>query len=212
MKDFWLTKIIVFFFLCVAISILAGERDAFADSVRFDVSPTHAAGLNRYCFQLTNDDKNEKRLSDIVNHKAPISSVQVKYLTREKDAFRDNISNPDGWKGEHKKTQSGPPHPPGTEGTIFWKTDVKKDMVRPGDRSGEFCFVAKGLVIVRQIITDTKVWKLGGGVAYVSFIELGLSGGGAWIEESDADFMEDSDGDGIPDKFDEAPDKKDKTE
>lgn len=185
-----------FLFVSMCFYILAGAENAFSDSIRVDVSPTHVSGFTRYCFQITNDDQNEP---DPKHHIKNIASLIIKYVckdtTKADHRFRGNITGPDNWNGNISITDEGQ--------KVTWKTENEKETIMPGDRSDVFCFVVNGEITMTEY--ETKF--LLSSDSYTSQSKGPYPFGEVFLtDENDIDFLRDTDGNGIPDKFDEDPD------
>lgn len=182
--------------LLACLTLLSFSPSLLADTVVADVGKTHAAGLSRYCFKATNDDANEATAGHNLRH---IASLTITFRTQDPtlgdDKFRDNITGPDGWKGS---TSGGGTNPR----KVTLKTEDSNKAIGPGDRSGAFCFVAKGEIYVTKMETD---FLTSTGAHVVHSSNNNPFGEARIREDNDTDFMTDTDGDGIPDQFDEAP-------
>jgi len=185
-------------FIPVYFCILTGTENTFADSIRADVSPTHVPDFTRYCFQVTNDDQNEPGPK---HHMENIASLAIKYVskdaTKADHRFRGNVTNPDHWNSTTSLSDENQ--------KVTWKIDKTKGTVMPGDRSDAFCFVVNGEITIAEF--ETEFLQLPD--SYLSQSKcLNPFGEVSLTDENDVDFLRDTDGDGVPDKFDEDPDNK----
>lgn len=178
--------------------VLMGAENAFSDSIRVDVSPTHVSGFTRYCFQVTNDDQNEPNQK---HHIENVASLIIKYICKDATPadhrFRGNLTGPDSWNSNVSITGEGQ--------KAIWKTEKSKETIMPGDRSDVFCFVVNGEITVTGY--ETEFQESPG--SYLSHCKGPYPFGQVSLtDENDIDFLRDTDGDGVPDKFDEDPESR----
>ena len=181
----------------ITVGATALPDPALADSVEVDVSKTHAKGLNRYCFRITNDDENEAEGV----HAEKISSVFVRISPAV--SWRDNIASPDGWDSSTTKDEPGGGG--AAKGSVHWETTDDTKMIGPGDQQDGFCFVVAGTVTIEEVKTDYKP-PMGDGRSKVLSDPPEPNAGTPTTEDNDDDLgLPDADGDGIPDVFDKRP-------
>ena len=209
MSKFRFRKILLLITLCFCI---IGAKNAFADSIRVDVSPTQVPGFTRYCFQIVNDDLNEP---DPKHHVKDIAQLTLKYIsknaTKADHQFRDNVTGPNLWGS--KVTINGQNQMivwsfDGYFGSSTTKYTVEKpdETIKPGCLSSFFSFVVNGEISVTEF--ETGFQQSPG--AYRGHSKSPHPFGEVFLtDENDADFLKDKDSDSVPDIFDNDPDNPD---
>ncbi len=201
-------KILLFTTLCLG--LFMGTKNTVADSIRADVNATYVPGFTRYCFQITNDDRNEP---DPKYHTEQIASVTIKFISKDATAadhrFRGNITGPKLW--DSKATIRGKDQQVvWTYGGYFgagsktkFTVDKTDETIKPGNRSSVFSFIVNGEITVTEI--ETGYQESPGFFRNHSKISNPF-GEGLLTNNNDTDFLRDKDGDGIVDIFDDNPD------
>ncbi len=201
-------KILLFTTLCLG--LFMGTKNTVADSVRADVNATYVPGFTRYCFQITNDDRNEP---DPKYHTEHIASVTIKFTSKDATAadhrFRNNVTGPKLW--DSKVTIQGKDQQVvWTYGGYFgagsktkFTVDKTDETIKPGNRSSIFSFIVNGELTVTEIETG---YQESPGFFRSHCKITNPFGEGILTNDNDTDFLRDKDGDGIADIFDDNPD------
>ncbi|MFQ5964904.1 MAG: hypothetical protein ACE5KZ_11550 [Candidatus Scalinduaceae bacterium] len=207
MNKFRFFVILVFISLCININTVT--KNVSADSISVDVCATHVPGFMRYCFQVVNDDQNEPNPKHHIEH---IALLTIKYITKgatpADHLFRDNITGPNLWNSKVTiigKNQNITWTFDGYFGSKTTKYTVEKpdETIKPGDRSSVFSFVVNGEITVTEF--ETGFQQSPG--SYKSHSKGTSPFGVVFLtDDNDTDFLRDTDGDGIADKYDDDPD------
>jgi len=207
------SKILNTFCLCIITCFLTIliSQPTLADTAKVDVTKTHAKGLNRYIIEILNDDidnTNTDSLEAINIRDKDITSVTLSYeFTGEfsNDPYRGNIQSPPGWDPTTKAWDPWEFEKDDAclKRTITWKKGDGVAGVGSGDPLRGFSFVVKGNIKTLQIKTDYCISGTSDKCKFAYTEAFYLKD--ALTDENDTDFMEDTDGDNIPNKHDAHP-------
>jgi hypothetical protein len=182
--------------LCSIALLFAAGGASLADSVAVDVSSSGTKGVDRICFEVTNDDTGETA------DQATKSITSFYVRIDERVGFNEWKGDPSGPEGWDSSDGTRLPNFPGgnqSEHWVKWQTDEADQSIPPGETSDPpFCFDVKlrggEETAVVEWYTDED--DDGDGTHDILWKPVD-GGGGVFSDENDEDFRANDDDDAV---------------